>query len=505
MYHDPRLDFFDQIDRSGVAVLRRMPSGWLARLAQAMDQALARLDYAPDLAEDIGSGRWLRGLGVMLAAGAMSLAFWPSLGPVPAAPPAHIDAAAAYQFTTQRIAALAAPTRVIPRIGLSADVNPVAFAPERPSLNLVATWTGADSLAAMLARAGVGMGDAARLGELIGAVVKPADIAPGTRFDITLGRRDAQGLPRPLERLAFRARMDLDLAITRDGAGYALSRHQVVVDTTPLRIRGVVGPSLYRSARAAGAPMPAIQQYLQAIDAHFSLDEVAPGDTFDLIVAYKRAPGGQSEIGQLLYAGLERDGHPRTQLLRWGDQGQFFDAANAPTQTQSQGLIMPVAGAHITSGFGMRYHPILGYTRLHAGVDFGAAYGSPIMAVDDGVVTWAGVHGGHGNYVKLEHGGGIATGYGHMSRIAVGLGMRVHAGEVIGYVGSTGLSTGPHLHYEVFRDGRPIDPMSAQFTVRAAVDPHEFDHFKGELARLMRVQPGAALAALPDEGHVALR
>jgi len=166
---------------------------------------------------------------------------------------------------------------------------------------------------------------------------------------------------------------------------------------------------------------------------------------------------------------------------------------------------MPVAGAHITSGFGMRFHPILGYSRMHAGIDLGAAYGSPIYAVADGVVTWAGVHGGHGNYVKLEHGGGIATGYGHMSRITVALGGRVHAGEVIGYVGSTGLSTGPHLHYEVFRDGRPIDPMSAQFTVRAGVDPHEQDHFKGELARLMRVQPGAALTPLPAEAHVALR
>ena len=109
------------------------------------------------------------------------------------------------------------------------------------------------------------------------------------------------------------------------------------------------------------------------------------------------------------------------------------------------------------------------------------------------MVVYAGRHGGHGNYVKLDHGGGLGTGYGHMSRIAVAPGTHVHTGQVIGYVGSSGLSTGPHLHYEVYRDGRTVDPLSIRFTVRAEVDKAELAAFKARLAQMKAIQPGAAL------------
>jgi murein DD-endopeptidase MepM/ murein hydrolase activator NlpD len=157
-------------------------------------------------------------------------------------------------------------------------------------------------------------------------------------------------------------------------------------------------------------------------------------------------------------------------------------------------MIQPVNG-HITSGYGARRHPILGYVRMHAGIDFGAPWGSPIFAVSDGIVSFAGRHGGHGNYVRLEHGGGIGTGYGHMSRIAVSPGTRVQAGQVIGYVGSTGLSTGPHLHYELYENGRTVNPMSVRFTFHtvAGIDKTELTAVKGKIAQLKRVTPGAAL------------
>jgi murein DD-endopeptidase MepM/ murein hydrolase activator NlpD len=367
--------------------------------------------------------------------------------------------------------------------------------PERPRIDLATTLADGEGIALMLQRAGVGAGDAARAAQLVAAIVPASEVAGGTRFAVVLGPRPAGGGARPLESLQFRARLDLAVAITRNGGALVLTRQPIAVDDTPLRIRGVAGESLYRSARAAGAPPRAVQQFLQALDAHFSLDGVAPGDRFDLILSYKRAAGGEVEEGQLLYAGLEHDGQPRAQLLRWGGEGQFFDAASLSGAAQTSGLIMPVAG-HLTSSFGMRYHPILGYARMHSGIDFGAAYGSPIVAVADGLVTYAGVHGGHGNYVRLEHGGGVGTAYGHMSRIAVAPGTRVRAGQVIGYVGSTGLSTGPHLHYEVFRDGRPVDPGSVHFVVRAGVEPGQLARFKARLAQLLSVRPGAALAPL---------
>jgi len=144
----------------------------------------------------------------------------------------------------------------------------------------------------------------------------------------------------------------------------------------------------------------------------------------------------------------------------------------------------------------MRRHPILGYTRMHAGIDFMASYGQPIYAVTDGTVVFAGRHGGHGNYVKLDHGGGLGTGYAHMSRIAVSPGQRVRRGQVIGYVGSTGLSTGPHLHYEMYRNGHTVNPASVQFVTRAALSGKELAAFRAQLATLMKVSPGAALASL---------
>jgi murein DD-endopeptidase MepM/ murein hydrolase activator NlpD len=121
-------------------------------------------------------------------------------------------------------------------------------------------------------------------------------------------------------------------------------------------------------------------------------------------------------------------------------------------------FIWPVNGS-IGSGFGPRTHPIYGGSRTHTGVDIGASQGTPIKAAGDGVVRMAGVKGGYGNWTLIDHGGGLATGYGHQSRIAVSIGQHVSSGEIIGDVGSTGASTGPHLHWEVRVNGNPVNPM----------------------------------------------
>ncbi|MGB3298812.1 MAG: peptidoglycan DD-metalloendopeptidase family protein, partial [Phormidesmis sp.] len=122
-------------------------------------------------------------------------------------------------------------------------------------------------------------------------------------------------------------------------------------------------------------------------------------------------------------------------------------------------MIMPARGP-ITSGFGSRFHPVLGYSRFHAGTDFGAEQGSPIEAAETGVVIFAGWYGGYGNAVIIDHGGGLTTLYGHSSQLNVSEGQAVKKGDVIALVGTTGLSTGPHLHFEVRRNGEPIDPMA---------------------------------------------
>ena len=144
----------------------------------------------------------------------------------------------------------------------------------------------------------------------------------------------------------------------------------------------------------------------------------------------------------------------------------------------------------------MRRHPILGYRRMHAGLDFKARHGTPIVAVTDGRVLSAGRAGGCGNAVKLRHGGGIDTRYCHMSRIAVPRGASVKRGQVIGYVGSTGLSTGPHLHYEMYRGGRAINPAGVKFVTRAQLEGRELMEFRSTLRQLKEVEPGAALVDL---------
>jgi murein DD-endopeptidase MepM/ murein hydrolase activator NlpD len=120
---------------------------------------------------------------------------------------------------------------------------------------------------------------------------------------------------------------------------------------------------------------------------------------------------------------------------------------------------MPLAARALTSGFGMRVNPVTGVYAEHDGIDLAAPAGTPIVATADGVVGRAGWAGGYGLMVAVENGGGRETRYGHMSRIAVSAGEQVHAGEVLGFVGSTGRSTGPHLHYETRINGRPVDPL----------------------------------------------
>lgn len=146
----------------------------------------------------------------------------------------------------------------------------------------------------MLQRAGVGTQDASRVADLVARSIALDAIEPGTQVDITLGRRPQPGAARPLDSLAFRARFDLELKIARDAAGnLSLTRKPIRVDETPLRIRGTVGSSLYRSMRAAGAPASAVQQYLKALSDQVDMDRaVRASDTFDMIVQYRRAATG---------------------------------------------------------------------------------------------------------------------------------------------------------------------------------------------------------------------
>jgi len=456
----------------------------------------AHVDLAPDLASEIGSRKWMRGLATFLGLSAAAIALWPDFSEVEAATAMPVEHRERDEFRSQSIAPLALGADSGRHMGASTLVKPLAHVPERPTIQLVSTLGQGDSFGRMLERAGVGGSDISRVSELVANALPVNDIASGTQFDITLGKRAAPNAPRALDAIDFRARFDLDLSIERgDDGNLSLVRHPIAVDETPLRIRGTVGSSLYRSARNAGAPVAAIQSYLQAVDKYLRLeDDIGSSDEYDMIVAYKRSAKGERQVGKLLYAGIERDGKPRLQLLRWGKGDQMFSASSID-RPRAVPIGQPVAG-RITSRYGMRRHPILGYVRMHAGLDFGARYGSPIYAVADGTVTYAGRHGGHGKYVRIQHSGGLGTGYAHMSRIAVSSGTHVRAGQVIGYVGSTGLSTGPHLHLEAYRNGHTINPAGLSIMSRPQIAGEEREAFKARLKSLLTVEPGAALGTI---------
>jgi murein DD-endopeptidase MepM/ murein hydrolase activator NlpD len=135
----------------------------------------------------------------------------------------------------------------------------------------------------------------------------------------------------------------------------------------------------------------------------------------------------------------------------------------------------------------MRFHPILHFARMHKGIDFGAHYGQAIVAAADGRVTGAGWAGGYGQQVRLAHADGMGTSYSHMSRIVATPGSFVRQGQLIGYVGSSGLSTGPHLHYEVYRNGVAVNPLGVRFASSALLEGPELERFKARLAQLMAI------------------
>ena len=248
----------------------------------------------------------------------------------------------------------------------------------------------------------------------------------------------------------------------------------------PLRIRGRVGDGLYWSLRAAGASPQVAAQYLAALATEIDVGEVAPNDGFDMVLGRNR---------DLLYAGLDRAGSSDLQLVRWnaGGRSQWVDAANAdkPAPVYS-GTMLPVVG-HITSYFGYRYHPILHFTRFHAGVDIGAGWGSPIVAAGDGEVVGAGWAGGYGRQVRIAHAGNLVSSYSHMSEIVAAPGSFVHAGQLIGYVGSSGLSTGPHVHYEVKLGGTPVNPLGVRFSSAPVVSTELAGAVKARLKALLSV------------------
>jgi murein DD-endopeptidase MepM/ murein hydrolase activator NlpD len=256
-------------------------------------------------------------------------------------------------------------------------------------------------------------------------------------------------------------------------------------DSDYVRASGKIGTNLTDALQKARVPERIGREYVGVLNRAIRLaDGLSVEDRFDLVYE----PGAK---GRLLYVGLDRVARADVELLKWTDGKEtVWINGDGVGGEQSQGMRMPVNG-RVTSGFGSRFHPILGYRRMHAGLDLAASYGSPIVAAADGRVASAGWSGGYGNLVRISHAGGLQTMYGHMSRIVARSGEMVRQGQLIGYVGSTGLSTGPHLHYEVLKNGRAVNPTSVKLAAAPAqLEGEKLHKFQGALRSLL-VLPAA--------------
>jgi len=465
----------------------------------ALRRPAGDFDLVVDLGQRIGSVEWFRGFATCAALCYAAWSLGPTMAALPGVSPAPLSEIQFEEARSLAIAPLAFGADTGRRMAPTDAVEPLPESPERPIIDLRATLGRGDGFVRVLERAGVGSAEADRVAALIGEALPVADIRPGTVLDLTLGRRPNRRVARPLERLALRARFDLRLEMARVDGALVLTRIPIAVDDTPLRIQGRVGASLYRSARAAGVPARIVESYIRTLTTQISVPSgLSSDDRFDIIIAHRRAATGETETGQLLYAGLERAAGRDLQMMPWTSDGrtQWFEASGVGRERG--GLQQPVPG-RITSNYGLRMHPILGYSRMHRGIDFRAARGTPILAAADGRITGAGWAGGYGRQVRISHSGGLATSYSHMSRIAVSRGATVRRGQVIGYVGSTGLSTGPHLHYEMYRAGRTVNPRSVRFTTRAQLSGSELASFRSRLRGLLGTPIGAARRETPPQ------
>ena len=257
------------------------------------------------------------------------------------------------------------------------------------------------------------------------------------------------------------------------------------VETYVAFIQGSINDSIYRAASDTGVEEDAFNQYVRIMG--FSVDfqrEVKRGDIFEMMYAIDRdLLSGDVVRVELKYAGLSLSGDQigffrydnATDAIGWYDEN-----GNSAARTL---IRTPITGARLSSSFGTRKHPVNGFTAMHKGVDFAAPRGTPIVAAGSGVVREARWKGSYGRYIRIRHNATYDTAYAHMARIAphISTGSRVQQGEIIGYVGSTGRSTGAHLHYEILVNNRQVNPMTVRLPTGKQIDSAHLGAFKKQV------------------------
>jgi murein DD-endopeptidase MepM/ murein hydrolase activator NlpD len=313
--------------------------------------------------------------------------------------------------------------------------------------------------------------------------------------------------PFQLQNIEFNISHKSLLIVTRNAqGGYEAKIESLNLKPILKQIEGKIHSSFYSTALKQGVPKNIVQEAIAGLSYIMNFQHgIKKDDTFRILFEeYQNRHGQVVKAGNLRYVSIMA-GKTEHRIYRHqsnGHVGYFNDKG----QSIVRGLLQTPLDAskmRITSGYGMRLHPIKGYNKYHKGVDLGAPTGTAIKAAGDGVIVKYGYYGEYGNFVKIRHGNGYETAYGHLSRYQKGLsvGSHVKQNQVIGYVGATGSATGPHLHYEVIHNGANINPMSIKkmpVTQLVGKDLEKFKKTKSEIdTHLVSLNAETQIAQLP--------
>lgn len=351
-----------------------------------------------------------------------------------------------------------------------------------------------DTLMHLLTSAGVAQEDAVAAVTALKPSFKPKQLQPGQEIRLDI---DTDAAAPRLNGLTIKAAVDLDIALTRNAKGdYAVEEIARPLAQKAVRAEGRIESSLYKAGADAGVPDAVLANLIQvfSFDVDFQRD-IHPGDSFSMLFeSFSDENGRIVRNGDILVAELTFGGKSR-RLYRHVDTDGGVDYYDAKGQSARRALLKtPIDGARVTSGYGMRRHPILGYSRMHRGIDFAAPTGTPVFAAGTGVIEMAGWNAGYGRYIRIRHDGAYDTAYAHLHGFArgIGKGRRVRQGQIIGYVGTTGQSTGPHLHYEVMRNNAQVDPQGVKLPTGRSLAGSDLKSFLATVKQLEKQHAEAA-------------
>lgn len=358
-----------------------------------------------------------------------------------------------------------------------------------------------DTLMSILTTAGAERVQAYKAIQALSEEFSPRQIKPGQALTITLKEDPETGVT-SLEGLGLTIDPVRTVKVAAAGDDFSAAVEDKPLEKHLVRAEGEIDSSLYVAAVDAAVPLQVLGKMINVFS--FDVDfqrEIQRGDKFALMFEEMRTDEGDAvDQGAILMAEMVLSGKTR-RYYRFKDENGFYDYYDAKGQSARKALLKtPVDGARISSRFGKRKHPILGYTKKHTGVDFAAPRGTPIFAAGDGVVEFAARNGGYGNYVRIRHNGTYKTAYAHMKAFAKGIrkGKRVRQRQVIGYVGTTGRSTGPHLHFEVLKHKAKVNPLSVKLPTGKKLEGKMLTQFKK-----VRASIDAQYAALPSDTRLA--